>query len=117
MRIYKDLNLVEQLGSGVPRILETYPKSCFTISDNFLRMSFPKEKNDQVADQVTDQVTDQVEKFKFQIDKKKLGYYREASKGFQKQKDFNRGYKLNPSFKIFIEKELNIKIPLITEGS
>ena len=49
--------------------------------------------------------------FKFQIDKKKLGYYREASKPFQKQKDLNRWYKLNPSLKIFVENELQAKIP------
>lgn len=41
MRIYKDLKLVEHLGSGVPRILESYPKECFKFSANFLRMSFP----------------------------------------------------------------------------
>jgi ATP-dependent DNA helicase RecG len=40
MRIYKDLNLVEQLGSGVPRILENYSKKCFKFSDHFLRMTF-----------------------------------------------------------------------------
>jgi predicted HTH transcriptional regulator len=43
MRIYKDVDLVEQLGSGVPRILEHYNKECFKFSDNFLRMTFPKE--------------------------------------------------------------------------
>jgi ATP-dependent DNA helicase RecG len=41
MRIYKDLHFVEQLGSGIPRILESYPKESFKFSDNFLRMSFP----------------------------------------------------------------------------
>ncbi|MDO5970289.1 putative DNA binding domain-containing protein [Flavivirga aquimarina] len=41
MRIYKDLDMVERLGSGMPRILEAYPKECFTFSNNFLRMSFP----------------------------------------------------------------------------
>ena len=41
MRIYKDLNLVEHLGSGIPRILENYSKECFNFSANFLRMSFP----------------------------------------------------------------------------
>ena len=49
---------------------------------------------------------------KFYIDEKKLGYYREASKPFQKNKDFNRWYKLNPSLKIFVENELKTKIPL-----
>ncbi|WP_443943445.1 ATP-binding protein [Pedobacter sp. AW1-32] len=49
MRIYKDLDLVERLGSGIPRILESYPKDCFTFSDHFLRMNFPI--NDQANDQ------------------------------------------------------------------
>ena len=57
MRIYKDLDLVEQLGSGIPRILESYSKDCFKFSDNFLRMSFPV--NDQANDQASDQVNDQ----------------------------------------------------------
>ncbi|MFN7845594.1 MAG: RNA-binding domain-containing protein [Bacteroidota bacterium] len=38
MRVFKDLQLVEQLGSGIPRILESYNKRCFKFSDNFLRM-------------------------------------------------------------------------------
>jgi len=74
MRIYKDLGLVEQLGSGVPRILEYYGKECFKFSDNFLRMTFPKtvappqvktpttEGNDETTPQVIPQVTPQVEK-------------------------------------------------------
>jgi len=40
MRIYKDLELVEQLGSGIPRILEVYTKESFKFTDNFLRMTF-----------------------------------------------------------------------------
>lgn len=52
MRIFKDLGLVEQLGSGVPRILEYYGRECFKFSENFLRMTFPKailEKPYQLA--------------------------------------------------------------------
>jgi ATP-dependent DNA helicase RecG len=41
MRIYKDLGMVEQLGSGVPRILQAYNKDCFKFSENYLRMTFP----------------------------------------------------------------------------
>lgn len=44
MRIFKDLDLVEQLGSGIPRILEAYSKECFRFSENFLRMSFPSSE-------------------------------------------------------------------------
>ena len=51
MRIFKDLGMVEQLGSGVPRILESYDRSCFSFSDNFLRMSFPSMSG-QVGGQV-----------------------------------------------------------------
>jgi len=43
MRIYKDLKLVEHLGSGMPRILKSYSKDCFHFTDNFLRMVFPFE--------------------------------------------------------------------------
>lgn len=68
MRIFKDLDLVEHLGSGVPRILESYGKDCFTFSDNFLRMTFPaaekitEEDFPQDTLQVTPQVTPQVER-------------------------------------------------------
>lgn len=55
MRIFKDLDLVEHLGSGVPRILRSYGRECFNFTDNFLRMVFPSSK------QPTPQVTPQVE--------------------------------------------------------
>ncbi len=58
MRVYKDLGMVEQLGSGVPRILQTYGKDCFKFADNYLRIIFPA--TEQVATQVTMQVTTQV---------------------------------------------------------
>ena len=41
MRIYKDLDLVEHLGSGIPRILESYGKDCFRFTENFTRMNLP----------------------------------------------------------------------------
>ncbi len=58
IRIFKDLDLVEQLGSGVPRMLAAYNKDCFKFSDNFLRIVFPT--TEQVTVQVTDHVTEQV---------------------------------------------------------
>ncbi len=59
MRVYKDLGMVEQLGSGVPRILQAYNKDCFKFSENFLRMTFPA--SEKLSMQVTPQVTPQVE--------------------------------------------------------
>ncbi|QCX53437.1 Fic family protein [Elizabethkingia sp. JS20170427COW] len=41
MRIFKDIELVEQLGPGIPRILQSYSKGCFKFADNYVRMSFP----------------------------------------------------------------------------
>lgn len=45
MRIYKDLELVEQLGSGVPRISQVYPKEYFKFSENFLQIILPAEED------------------------------------------------------------------------
>lgn len=62
-QLTKEKVLVEQLGSGIPRILETYGKECFQFSANFLRMVFPSAEpvntTEQVPEQATDQVTDQ----------------------------------------------------------
>jgi len=54
MRIFRDLDLVEHLGSGIPRILRSYGKECFKFTENFLRMTFP------AAEQVTPQVEELV---------------------------------------------------------
>lgn len=68
-QLTKEKVLVEQLGSGIPRILETYGKECFQFSANFLRMVFPclRASHRQASaepvnttDQVPDQATDQV---------------------------------------------------------
>ena len=40
MRVFKDVKLVEQLGSGVQRILKVYDKNIFKFSLNFLKVSF-----------------------------------------------------------------------------
>jgi predicted HTH transcriptional regulator len=41
MRIFRDLDLVEQLGSGIPRILQVYPSSIYHFSPSFIRITFP----------------------------------------------------------------------------
>jgi predicted HTH transcriptional regulator len=43
MRVFKDLEMVEYLGSGIPRILQKYPRSAFTFTPNFIRIIFPFE--------------------------------------------------------------------------
>lgn len=41
MRVFKDLKIVEYLGSGMPRILKAYPKESFIFTANFIRTVFP----------------------------------------------------------------------------
>jgi len=41
MRVFKDVGLVEQLGSGMSRILRFYDKNIFAISDHFIKVVFP----------------------------------------------------------------------------
>lgn len=41
MRVFKDVGLVEQLGSGMSRILKMYDKSIFNISEHFIKVEFP----------------------------------------------------------------------------
>ena len=41
MRVFKDLDIVEYLGSGMPRILKAYPKESFMFTANFIRTTFP----------------------------------------------------------------------------
>ena len=58
MRVFRNVELVEHLGSGIPRILQSYGKECFKFSDNFLRMTFPAVPRKYRASTV--QVTPQV---------------------------------------------------------
>jgi predicted HTH transcriptional regulator len=41
MRIFKDLGYVEEMGSGIHRILEKYPRSIFEFSRNYITVAFP----------------------------------------------------------------------------
>lgn len=41
MRVFKDVGLVEQLGSGMSRILKEYDRSIFHISEHFIKVEFP----------------------------------------------------------------------------
>jgi predicted HTH transcriptional regulator len=41
MRVFRDLELVEHLGSGIPRILKAYDASVFEIRESYLRVIFP----------------------------------------------------------------------------
>ena len=56
MRVFKDLGIVAFLGSGLPRILQTYPREHFQFSANFLRISLPmSEKSSEKIRQLLKQ--------------------------------------------------------------
>jgi predicted HTH transcriptional regulator len=44
MRVFRDLEIVEQLGSGIPRILKSYGRDAFEIRKSFVRIIFHYEK-------------------------------------------------------------------------
>ena len=70
MRIFRDLELVESLGSGMGYIMQKYGRDNFIFLDNFIRMTVPYITKDregqavdtaQVAPPVTPSVAPQVE--------------------------------------------------------
>ena len=46
MRIFRDLNFVEQLGTGIQRVLKTYNKNIFEFFPNHIRVTVPFNKNE-----------------------------------------------------------------------
>ena len=56
MRIYRDVELVESLGSGIPRILKAYGEDCFKFTDTFIRITLPISIYDHASDHASVQV-------------------------------------------------------------
>lgn len=86
MRIFKDLELVEHLGSGVPRILQSYGRECFRFLDNFIRMSF------SVTEQVTEQVKELIKVLDKEMDRQEI----QDKLGLSHRENFRANY-LKPS--------------------
>ena len=51
--MFRDLEIVEQLGSGVPRILERYGRDVFEIRPNFVRVVFQYEPTSEELSEKT----------------------------------------------------------------
>jgi predicted HTH transcriptional regulator len=57
MRIFKDMELVEHIGSGMNRILKVYDRNIFKMNEHFIEVGFPfADEYEQVTQQVTQQV-------------------------------------------------------------
>ena len=70
MRVFKDVDLAEQLGSGMSRILHAYDRSIFDISDNFIKVVFPFAESLGENGSVNGSVNDVIETAILQILKK-----------------------------------------------
>ena len=57
-----DVELVESLGSGIPRILRAYGEDCFKFTDNFIRITLPISAHDHASNHANDHASVQVEK-------------------------------------------------------
>lgn len=56
MRVFHDLDMVEQLGSGMRRILRTYSENSFSFTDNFMRTYFYFDEKD--VDRINDRINE-----------------------------------------------------------
>lgn len=98
MRVFRDLDLVEQLGSGIPRILEYYSEDSFTFSDNFLRLVLPSpevnysESTPQDTPQVAPQVTPQVERLINALEGEMKRQEIQKELGLSDRKNFQNNY-------------------------
>lgn len=45
MKVFNDLDLVEQMGTGIIRILQSYDEKSFEFFTNFIRVTFPFNKD------------------------------------------------------------------------
>ncbi len=54
MRVFKDVGLVEHLGSGMGRILQIYDRSVFNFEDDFLIVTFPFTEGFALPDDAID---------------------------------------------------------------
>lgn len=64
MRIFRDLDMAEYLGSGMPRILRAYSKECFRFTDNFTRMIFPfaasKKTSEKASEKTSEKTSEKI---------------------------------------------------------
>ena len=63
MRVFRDVEMVEALGSGMQRIMHNYTKDNFEFGDNYVRMTIPYnwvDGQEKVTSKVTSKVTGKV---------------------------------------------------------
>ena len=66
MRIFKDLDLVEHLGTGIIRILRAYDKDIYEFYPNFIRVKFKYNQNDFLNETIIDTANETINITKIQ---------------------------------------------------
>ena len=61
MRVFRDMELVEQIGSGMSRILKAYDRSIFELTPNFTIVTFPFAQgfimsNDKIIGKINEKI-------------------------------------------------------------
>lgn len=54
MRVFRDVEMVESLGSGMPRVLQSYGKECFQFMNHFIRIVIPFTVHENVVEDVVE---------------------------------------------------------------
>lgn len=71
IRIFKDVELIENIGSGILRILKVYDRSCFKFYNHYLRLSFKYKDNEfWISDYENDKLVNKTDQENKKPDKK-----------------------------------------------
>ena len=54
MRVFRDVEMVEALGSGVPRVMQSYGRECFQFMNHFIRIVIPFTSHKDVVEEHVD---------------------------------------------------------------
>ncbi len=61
MRVFKDLDLVEQLGTGIIRILRTYNEDIYEFTPNFIRVNFKYNNYNNLLESISNNTLNSID--------------------------------------------------------
>ena len=99
MRIFRDLEFVEHLGSGIHRILKVYDKNVFKISDNFFEVSFYFKNTMEETMEETMEVDEYILKLINILDMPQSKHSLKAKLGLKNDEHFRKRY-LKPAIEL-----------------
>jgi predicted HTH transcriptional regulator len=106
MRVFKDLELAEHLGSGLDKILKVYDKNSFKITQNFMKNIFMSARNIKAQEEAQEEAQEDLTETE-----KKILYYLQDSSLSSKELSNRLGLKsLSGSFKKAIKHLLEMNL-------